>query len=83
VTIKAAVLSYPTIEFYDDTWLKACLCIWDKVYRIVPSSYRPNDSDEVKLAIDCGLVENVTLSQGDLEATAADFENFWLDAPLM
>lgn len=83
MTTNAAVLHYPNIEFYDDTWLKACLCIWDKVYRIVPSSYKPSDSDEAKLAIDCGLVENIVLNSKDLEATASDFEEFWLNAPFM
>jgi hypothetical protein len=53
------VLYYPTIEFYDEVWLKTSLCLWDKIYRIVPDSYKPKDSDEVKTAIDNGLVKNI------------------------
>ena len=74
---NSALLHYPTIEFFDDTWLRACLCIWDKIYRIVPPSYSPADSDEVKLAIDEGLVENIKLQKEDLSQTADLFETFW------
>lgn len=70
------VLYYPTIEFYDEAWLKASLCMWEKIYRIVPSSYKPKDSDEVKIAVDSGLVENIFLSEGDLSQTAEMFESY-------
>jgi hypothetical protein len=80
---SAKVLLYPSIEFYDDTWLKACLCIWDKVYRIVPSSYSPQDSDEVKVAIENGLIESINLNQHDLEKTAIKFEKFWNKVPFI
>ena len=72
------VLYYPTIEFYDEAWLKTSLCLWDKIYRIVPDSYEPKDSDEVKIAIDNGLVENIVLSKSDLSQTAEQFE-FYLE----
>ena len=64
------ILYYPTIEFQDETWLKASLCIWDKVYRIVPSTYRPMDSDEVKIAIDNNFVEDIIISEQELSQTA-------------
>lgn len=79
--LPQSILHYPSIEFYDDTWLKACLCIWDKVYRIVPASYEPKDSDEVKYAIDQGLVENISLSKLDLEKTANRFKDYWEKVP--
>ena len=42
-----ATLYYPTIEFANKEWLwNACL-LWDKVYRIVPEGYIPNDRDEI------------------------------------
>lgn len=75
--INTDILYYPTIEFQDETWLKSALCIWEKVFRIVPSSYTPKDSDEVKMAVDAGLVENITLSEEDLSETAEDFNKFW------
>ena len=77
------VLYYPTIEFYDEVWLKASLCIWDKIYRIVPHSYKPKDSYEVKIAIDNGLVEDIRLKKPDLAQTAVQFESYLEDAPIV
>ena len=77
------VLYYPTIEFYDETWLKSSLCLWDKIYRIVPSSYNPKDSDEVKIAIDNGLVENIILNKHDLAQTAELFESYLENAEIV
>lgn len=73
---SGSVLYYPTIEFQSDIWLKAAICVWEKVYRIVPPSYKPNDSDEVKEAIDAGLVESIKLEKGDLQKAAGDFQRF-------
>jgi len=73
---RSAVLYYPRIEFFEDAWLKAALCIWERVYRIVPSSYRPNDSDDVKVALDAGLVVNVNPTDEDLRTTADDYAGF-------
>lgn len=70
------ILFYPTIEFYDESWLKCALTIWDEVYRIVPPSYTPTDSDEVKLAVDAGVLKNINLNKYDLEETAVRFEEF-------
>ena len=33
---SGSILYYPTIEFQSDTWLKAAICVWEKIYRIVP-----------------------------------------------
>lgn len=77
------VLYYPSIEFFDETWLKASLCLWDKIYRIVPSSYNPKDSDEVKIAADNGLVENIRLNSPDLSQTAELFESYLEKAPII
>ncbi|MBI3916553.1 MAG: hypothetical protein HY322_06045 [Betaproteobacteria bacterium] len=76
------ILYYPSIEFQSEPWLKAALCTWDKVYRIVPGTYIPQDSDEVKRAVDAGLVENVTLSSLDLAETARGFESFCENLPV-
>jgi hypothetical protein len=80
---SSEVLYYPSIEFYDDSWLKGALCHWDKVYRIVPHSYRPHDSDEVKEAADAGLLESITLTEGDLSETANSFMRFWEETPFV
>ena len=70
------LLYYPTIEFQDETWLKSALIFWDKIYRIVPSGYSPNDSYEVDIAKSEGLIEDINLSAEDLKNTADTFEEF-------
>lgn len=71
------ILYYPTIEFQSDAWIKTCLLFWDKIYRIVPEDYLPRDSDETKIAISNGFIENITLSKSDLAQTADKYETFY------
>lgn len=70
------ILYYPTIEFQDETWVKSALTFWDKVYRIVPRGYNPNDSDEIYIAKQEGLIEDIFLSTDDLKIAAIEFEKF-------
>lgn len=71
-----SILYYPTIEFRDENWLKAALLIWDNIYRIVPYDYFPNDSDEIKFAIDSGRIKNINLQDNDLEDAYKKYETF-------
>lgn len=73
------ILYYPTIEFQDETWVKSALTFWDKIYRIVPRGYNPNDSDEIYIAKQEGLIEDIFLSADDLKITAIEFEKFCND----
>lgn len=82
MSIKSEVLFFPSIEFYDDGWLKGALCHWEKIYRIIPPSYIPNDSDDVKRAVDAGLVESIHFTRNDLELTAHRFTEFFENAYL-
>ena len=66
-----SVLYYPSIEFMNESWVKAALLFWDKVYRIVPESVIPNDSDDINTAKSEGLVEDIHLNYDDLKNTAA------------
>jgi len=43
-----SALYYPHIEFQDPRWLWTAALVWDKVYRIVPEDYTPEDSENVK-----------------------------------
>jgi hypothetical protein len=70
------ILYYPTLEFQSETWVKASLMFWDKIYRIVPTDYRTNDSDEIKIAVSNGFIENIELTTADLKQTADEFESF-------
>jgi len=49
-------LYYPTIEFRDSAWLYSAALLWDRIYRIVPSSYVPNDPEDIKTLIDTGEI---------------------------
>jgi hypothetical protein len=71
-----SILYYPHIEFFSTEWLKRALTIWDRIYRIVPSSYTPNDTDEVREAADAGLVVDLRLTQEDLTEVSTDFTEF-------
>ncbi|MFK7979506.1 MAG: hypothetical protein AB8G86_05965 [Saprospiraceae bacterium] len=56
--------------------MKASLTFWDKIYRIVPQNYSRRDSDEIKIAISNGFIEDIELSSEDLKQTAYAFEEF-------
>ncbi|HKM93914.1 MAG TPA: hypothetical protein VJY41_09695 [Prolixibacteraceae bacterium] len=71
-----SILYYPTIEFQSETWVKASLTFWNKIYRIVPPHYRPNDSIEIAEAVDGKFIENIELSDADLKDTAESFTKF-------
>jgi hypothetical protein len=71
-----SILYYPTLEFQSETWVKASLLFWDKIYRIVPSNYITRDSEEIKIAILNGFIEDIELTNKDLQHTADKFESF-------
>lgn len=68
------ILYYPTIEFQDIAWLKSTLCFWDKIYRIRPVSYYPQDNEDVEAAIKNGVIIDIELNVTDLSQTAKQFE---------
>ena len=39
---------HPFIHFKDDRWLKAAALYWDRMGRIVPTSYQTEDSNTVR-----------------------------------
>ncbi len=41
-------LYYPYIHIHDVNWLKATLLLFSEVRRMLPDSFTPNDSDEVR-----------------------------------
>jgi hypothetical protein len=71
-----SILYYPTLEFQSETWVKASLLFWEKIYRIVPANYKTHDSDEIKIAISNGFIEDIELTEKDLRQTADKFESF-------
>lgn len=81
--LQDSILYYPTIEIQNETWLKSALTFWDTVYRIVPAGYHPNDSYEVTIAKEAGLLRDINLTSKDLESAAEDFENFCEEVPFV
>ena len=72
--MRDSILYYPHIEIQNENWLKSALLLWDHVYRIVPPSYKPKDSDEIKNACDNGLVRSVLLERDDMRGITQDFQ---------
>lgn len=58
-----SVLYFPSIEFQSDEWVKSSLLFWDKIYRIVPPDYAPNDSETVLEATRHSLIKNILLDK--------------------
>lgn len=52
-------LYYPFIHFRDEAWLKLSALYWDDVTRIVPRSYTPRDSKEVRLLEEAEVLRRV------------------------
>jgi hypothetical protein len=52
-------LYYPFIHFRDEAWLKLSALYWDDVTRIVPKSYAPRDSRDVRALEDAGVLKRV------------------------
>jgi hypothetical protein len=77
-----SALYYPTIEITNEMWLKNALCVWDNIYRIVPSGYDLADTDEIKRAVDADLLRSVTLSAEDLHEAADAFESLLDSVPV-
>lgn len=73
--MRDSILYYPHIEIGNERWLKSALLIWDNVYRIVPDSYSPKDSDEVKAACDLGLLRPIALEPEDMRGITQDFQD--------
>lgn len=67
-------LYYPYIGFKDDSWVKLAALYWDKLGRIVPGGYHPQDSDTVKqLAEELGFIENFEVTYKDQSAIGEMF----------
>lgn len=74
--MKAEILYYPSIEIKNETWVKQSLLYWDRICRIVPEGYSPNDSDFIKCLKDEGLVKDILVSEAQKMETALNFGKF-------
>jgi hypothetical protein len=71
-------LHYPTIEFQDVEALKRSLLVWDRVFRIVPTGYQPEDPDEVRTAVTAGAVVDLFIDNDEKTLTAHRFLDFYV-----
>jgi len=49
-------LYYPSIEFQDYRWLWSASLIWDRIYRIVPQNYKPEDPKNIQSLTETGEI---------------------------
>ena len=70
-------LHYPTIEFRDQDAFKRSLLVWDRIHRIVPDGYVPDDHPEVVDAVGAGVVQNLALDSKEKSKAASRFLDFF------
>lgn len=70
-------LHYPTIEFNDVDVLKRSLLVWNRVHRIVPAGYIPEDQPEVLTAVAEGVVQDLRVDEAEKSRAAHQFLNFY------
>jgi Family of unknown function (DUF6236) len=69
-------LYFPYIHFRDEDWLKTSVLYWDRVARIVPIGYPPDDSQTVRqLQDDFRFVVNLAPDPGVLDEVGTAFIN--------
>jgi hypothetical protein len=78
-----SILYFPSIEFRSDEWVKSSLLLWDKIYRIVPKDYTPNDSRTVREAQDNDLIRNIIIEKEDVSIAGDNFLKFISHRPFL
>lgn len=64
---------YPSIEFQDSNWLKGMALYYDRIYRIVPETREPRDSDEIRALIESGKIGSCIDPQKYAKAASSKF----------
>lgn len=72
-------LHYPTIEFRDLDAFKRSLLVWDRIHRIVPNGYQPDDHPEVADAAAAGVVQNLLVGNEEKYKAAHRFLDFFAE----
>jgi hypothetical protein len=73
MAIAHSALYYPSIEFVDPRWLWAAALVWDRIYRIVPKDYVPDDCDNVRRLTESGEIGIAIHPDDYTEAVAQQF----------
>lgn len=75
--VMSQALHYPTIEFNDHDAFKRSLLVWDRLHRIVPDGYVPDDHPEVVDAVGAGVVHDLTVGINEKGQAARRFLDFY------
>lgn len=70
-------LYYPSIEFRDTDFVKRSLLVWDRLFRIVPSNYKPIDDPAVQIAAAEGAIVNLLVDVDEKTKAAEGFLDFY------
>ncbi len=68
-----SLLYVPIPGFPRDDWFKASLLVWDRLHRVVTESAAPDDSHDIRMAKDRGLVRNIVLEEEDIRIAGQQF----------
>lgn len=66
-------LYYPTIEFQDYRWLWSASLLWDRIYRIIPEGYEPDEPENIRLLSETGEIGIPIRPDAYTKETAKDF----------
>lgn len=66
-------LYYPTIEFNEYASLWSAALLWDRIYRIVPKSYTPDDPENVRILMQDGCIGSAIHPDDYVKDTAKKF----------
>ena len=70
-------LYYPHIDLTNKNWLKHAFLFWDKISRIVPSSVRPSDSEDViRIRYETGFIDDYSPDSWVVSDTFRSFSEF-------
>ncbi len=64
-------LYYPSIEFHDYHWLWSAALLWDRIYRIVPEGYEPDEPENIRVLVEGGEI-GIPLRPGPYAKDAAE-----------
>lgn len=67
------VLYYPSIEFQNYSWLWSASLLWDRIYRIVPEGYVPDEPENIRVLSETGEIGIPIHPDSYAEDTAKEF----------
>lgn len=70
-------LYYPTIHLTNKNWLKHAFLFWDKISRIVPQSFQPQDTEDIiKIKQETNFIQDYHPDKWVISETFSSFANY-------